>query len=110
MTSATTEDAQEDGGCAGLARAGAGGPGMLQEDDHSCVTTGDAQEDWGVQGWPEQGQGDQECSRRMITVVSLRGYTCQCDWALARQEMTGLGGGVATKEISFCTILVCMPF
>ena len=83
---------------------------MLQEDDHSCVTTGDAQEDWGVQGWPEQGQGDQECSRRMITVVSLRGYTCQCDWALARQEMTRRGEGGRYKRDFFLYNFVLHAF
>ena len=37
------------------------------------ATTGGAQEDWGCAGLAEQGQGDQERSRRVVTDVSLQG-------------------------------------
>ena len=57
-----------------------------------------AQEDWGCAGLAEQGQRDWESTRRMVSVISLCGYMCHCDRALARLERTGRERTVSLKS------------
>ena len=92
-------------GCSGglgvcrVGQAGAGGPGTFQDDRHSCVTTELLRRTGGVQGRLGRGQRDRECSRRMVSVISLCGYMCHCDRALARLERTGWERAVSLNVV-----------